>query len=293
MKRSVCGAGVITVVFGLVAALSARPARMAATSPSPSQSPPAQTPAGQKPAAPGQTPAAPRRVQPRMASPHVFVRDPSGTPIAGARILVSGAATRDVTTDAHGEATVTAIRDGLYRLRFERDGFITLEREVTIRSGQPAEIDVVLNAAPEPPPAPPPAPAPQPAPPPPPPPSGPPVSISVPAFLDKNFIGREPLKESVLGCTSDATTRLLQLRDPLALHTHADLDEVLYVVAGEGSVRIRDDSSAIEAGSLTIVPRGVPHAIEHRGKNPLILISTLAGLPCQADAAARAVRQAK
>jgi len=119
------------------------------------------------------------------------------------------------------------------------------------------------------------------------------VNVSVPAFLDKNFIGREPLKESVLGCTSGATTRLLQLRDPLALHTHADLDEVLYVVAGEGSIRIREESTTVGAGSLTIVPRGVPHAIERRGKNPLILISTLAGLPCQADTAAHAVKPVK
>jgi mannose-6-phosphate isomerase-like protein (cupin superfamily) len=107
--------------------------------------------------------------------------------------------------------------------------------------------------------------------------------VSIPAFLDKNFIGRgDPLKESVLGCTAGATTRVLQLRDPLAVHTHANLDEILYVVAGEGSVRIRDQATPVSAGSLSVIPRGVPHAIERRGRNPLIVISTLAGAPCQA-----------
>ncbi len=174
------------------------------------------------------------------------------------------------------------MRDGAYRLRFEHDGFITLEREITVRAGQPAEIEVALSMA-----SPPPPPPPQPETPPPPPPTptplvepiGSPVNISIPAFLDKNFIGRTPLKESVLGCTSGAMTRLLQLRDPLAVHTHADFDEILYIVAGEGSIRIRDEATAVSAGSLTVIPRTVPHSIERRGKNPLIVLSTLAGTP--------------
>src|SRR5206468_11984217 len=100
-------------------------------------------------------------------------------------------------------------------------------------------------------------------------PAGPPVTLSIPTFLDKNFIGREPLKESVIGCTGSATTRLLQLRDPIAMHTH-DLDEIIYVVAGDGAVRTRaangkDESTVVNAGSLSVMPRGVPHAIERRG----------------------------
>jgi mannose-6-phosphate isomerase-like protein (cupin superfamily) len=108
--------------------------------------------------------------------------------------------------------------------------------------------------------------------------------VSIPAFLDKNFIGRDPLKESVLGCTPDATTRLLQLREPLAEHTHADLDETLYVVAGEGTVRANGESIPVAAGSMSVVPRGVAHSIERRGKNPLIVLSTLSGAPCKAPA---------
>jgi hypothetical protein len=30
-----------------------------------------------------------------------------------------------------------------------------------------------------------------------------------------------------------------------------------------------------------MIPRGVGHAIERRGKNPLIVLSTLAGAPCR------------
>jgi mannose-6-phosphate isomerase-like protein (cupin superfamily) len=226
-----------------------------------------------------------RAPRPRAASTEtqIIVRDQNGAPLPGARILVSGSMTREATSLANGTARVAALADGPYRLRFERDGFITLEREVTVKGGQPAIIDVVLNPAPPPParrePTPTPAPAPALAAP-----GGQPTNISIPAFLDKNFIGRDPLKESVLGCTAGGTTRLLQLHDALALHTHANLDEVLYVVAGEGAVRIRDQSTVVSPGTLSVIPRGVPHAIERRGKNPLVVISTLAGAPCQASA---------
>ncbi len=222
----------------------------------------------------------------------IIVRDFSGALLEGVRVVINGPRTIDATTDPTGSVRTT-LADGSYRLHLERQGFIALERDVTIKAGRPAEIDVALTAAPPPPPPP--------EPPPPPPaaptrpaagPSGPPVIVSIPAFLEKNFIGRDPLKESVLACTPDVTTRLLQLHDALASHKHADLDEVLYVVAGDGMVRLQDRQTPIAAGSLTVIPRGVAHEIERRGKNPLILLSTLAGAPCHAAAvAARDNRQ--
>jgi mannose-6-phosphate isomerase-like protein (cupin superfamily) len=220
----------------------------------------------------------------------VIVRDRSGTALGDVQIVMSGPVSQEVVTDASGMASVGTTRDGTYRLRFERDGFITLEREISVSNGQPPEIVVALSAAPAPPPPPvvvaaPPPPAPV-APPPPPPaasePSGPPVFVAIPEFLDKNYIGRAPLKESVLGCLSSSTTRVLQLHDGLSEHAHADMDEILYVVAGEGAVRIHDSSSVVTAGSLSIIPRGVPHTIERRGKNPVIVLSTLSGAPCKA-----------
>ena len=114
--------------------------------------------------------------------------------------------------------------------------------------------------------------------------------MSIPEFLDKNFIGRDPLKESVLGCTAGATTRVLQLRDALAVHTHADLDEILYIVAGDGVVRVRDETMMLAPGSLTVIPRGLPHATERRGRNPLIVLSTLAGAACPAASSGRVER---
>jgi mannose-6-phosphate isomerase-like protein (cupin superfamily) len=139
-------------------------------------------------------------------------------------------------------------------------------------------VDVVLTPAPPPPPPPPPPPAPVPTVVP----SGPPVSVNIPDFLDRNFIGRDPIKESILACKPAEIVRLLQLRDNMASHVHDKVDEVLYVVAGEGAVKIGDQVMTMKPGSLAVVPLGTAHAVERRGKNPLILLSTLSGATCPA-----------
>jgi mannose-6-phosphate isomerase-like protein (cupin superfamily) len=242
-----------------------------------------------------QTPVPARRPSLTM-SLQIVVSDQSGTGLEGVGIGVSGAESRQASTDAKGLATVL-VSPGTYRLRFESERFITLERDVTIGRGQPTTVMVALDAA-LPPPSPAavplatPAPAPVPAPAPAPMAAaaaagGPPIHVLIPAFLDKNFIGRDPLKESVLACTAGATTRVLQLRDSLAQHTHSDLDEILYVVAGDGVVRVRDETMTLAPGSLTVIPRGLPHATERRGRNPLIVLSTLAGAACPIEPSAQ------
>jgi mannose-6-phosphate isomerase-like protein (cupin superfamily) len=105
--------------------------------------------------------------------------------------------------------------------------------------------------------------------------------MSIPDFLDRNFIGRDPLKESIVACKPLETVRLLQMREGIARHVHDRLDEIIYVVAGEGAVRIGEETTAIRAGSLVVVPNGTGHAFERRGKNPLIVLSTLTGSPCE------------
>ena len=240
----------------------------------------AQAPAPAKPA-PAQTPARAPAPRPRATPPTgVIVRTNSGDAVEGVRVTVSGGTGLQAQTDAKGMSAIT-VPAGSYRFRFEHEGFITLERDVTVRAGQPTEVVVALDMALAPPPPPP---APEPPPPPPAPESvvasGPPANLSIPQFLEKNYIGRDPLKESVVGCTAAATTRILQLRDSLAAHTHDDLDEMLYVVAGEGVIRVNDEMLTISPGSLTVIPRGQPHSTEQRGRNPLILLSTLSGAPC-------------
>jgi len=222
----------------------------------------------------------PAAAAPRTGSVRITVRDQDGANLGDVRLVLSGAGTGEFVTGAAGTTVVPNLKDGVYRLRCEREGFITLEREFTVRGAAYGQIEVVLNAAPPPPPPP------KPAPEPPPPPSathpgGPPVTLSVVQYLEKNLIGREPLKESVLACNPLETVRVLQMREGVAQHVHEAGDEIIYVVAGEGTARIGEAAATpLRAGSLVVVTNGTGHAFARVGKNPLIVVSTLVGVPC-------------
>ena len=234
---------------------------------------------GALPSYAGQSPArgpAQRPASPRTGSVRIAVKDQDGTGLSEVRLLLSGAAKGEFVTGGAGTMVVPDLKDGVYRLRCEHEGFITLEREFTVRGGVYGQIEVVLNPAPPPPPQPAPAPAPPAAIPP----GGRPMTLSVVDYLDRNFIGREPLKESILACNPLETVRLLQMREGVAQHVHQSGDEVIYVVAGEGTVRIGETPTPLRAGSLVVVTNGIGHALERGGKNPLIVVSTLIGAPC-------------
>jgi mannose-6-phosphate isomerase-like protein (cupin superfamily) len=227
---------------------------------------------------------APATVKPRPAAKPtamiVEVTDALGAPLGDATVTMTGAVSREGVTAADGSLRLINLRAGNYRLRLVREGYITLEREVTLRAGESPNIDVVLMSAPPPPKAPEPVL-------PPPPPSrslgapGEPKVTPVPLFLEKNFIGgREGRKDSPLGCTSSGAATLHQLRDSWLSHSHEDADEWIYVVAGEGVLRIAAAEQRLQAGTFSLVPHSISHALVPQGRNPLIVISILSGPPC-------------
>ena len=204
----------------------------------------------------------------------ISVTDPAGAPLGDVKVIVEGPASRQTRTE-RGRVAIEELPTGAYKLRFELEGFVPLERELTARAGKPIEVKVTLNPAPKPPPPPP-----APAAPPPPTIKADPAAIDILAFLDKNFVGRGTGKTSPLACATGATAVLLQMRDPLQQHTHSDADEFVYVVAGEGTGRVAENDHKLQAGMLLMVPRSVPHSFTPRGRNPLIVLSINAGQPC-------------
>ena len=104
-------------------------------------------------------------------------------------------------------------------------------------------MDVKVTLTPAPPPPPPPEAKPAPPEPVAPPSDLAPVTIDLPSFIEKNYVGRAPGKTSPLACATTGDATLVQLHEPLAEHTHADGDEFLYVIAGEGSARAREGSA--------------------------------------------------
>jgi mannose-6-phosphate isomerase-like protein (cupin superfamily) len=230
-----------------------------------------------KPPAPRTTPAPSRATTPLV----VTVTNESGAPLQGVTVSVTGPVTRNVTTVANGTARMLGMRAGSYRFRFERSGFITLERDVTVRGGPVPDIDVTLTAAPEPPPPPKPATAPVESPVPAAAPAGDPRYLSIVDFLDRNLIGgREPTKQDEVGCTATARTTLLQLRDSIQDEARTDADEVLYVVAGEGTLRLGNRDLSLASSTVVVVPRGTVRGLTKKGRNPLIVLSVVSGPAC-------------
>lgn len=230
-----------------------------------------------KPAAPPRATAATK-----LATITIQVTDAQGAPLSEATVTTTtGVVSREGVTAGDGSLRMMNMRPGTYRLRFVREGSMTLERELTLRSGESLALEVSLSAAPPPPKAPEPV-APPPAPttalgaP------GDPRVTPVPLFLEKNFIGgREARKDSVLGCTATGIATLHQLRDSWLAHTHDQAEEWIYVVAGAGTLRLGTTEQKVQAGTFTLVPHTMSHALIPQGRNPLIIISVLSGEACR------------
>ncbi|MBE3072921.1 MAG: cupin domain-containing protein [Acidobacteria bacterium] len=296
---AVAGAGAWTPPGQNPGTQSAGPKAPAPQSPpqtQPPQTPPkvavppvAQTAAPPKPTGQTSPPSAPQAAKPATpagsqtaarATAKLFVTTMAGAPIADAKVTLAGPVEREGVTSREGSVRFTSLRSGTYRVRFDAPDFILFEKELALRAGQALETEVTLNAAPvkkveaQPPSPPPPAPKPIEAPAEP---AGDMSALSLPDWIERNLIGRsEPQKLSPIGQTAGAAVAILQVRETVADRVHPDADEMLYVIAGEGSARIGDRTQTLSAGWFVVVPRDTPYALERRGRNPLILLSIVA-----------------
>ena len=244
--------------------------------------------------APKTTAPAPKQVRPRATSGAtttalLFITDETGAPIEGVTVNVIGPVDREIQSPSSGPTRITGLRAGTYRLRFAREGFITFEKELAWRAGTAApELAVTLNASPDPPPAPAPDPAttkpkaePAPAALPPP---GTPKTMSLIDFIEKNLIsGREPQKENLVGCSGVGQALVWQIRDPWTGRQHQSADGTIYVIAGDGTLRLDGSEINVTNGSFAVVPRGTTYGFTRRGRNPLIVLAVLSGAPCAVD----------
>jgi mannose-6-phosphate isomerase-like protein (cupin superfamily) len=212
----------------------------------------------------------------------IAVADPAGAPIGNALVTLQGPTERSARTE-RGRLAFETLPAGTYRLRFEHDAFVTFEKEVVARGVKPIQVEVTLT------PAPPVKPVPCVTPVAPPAAgaalaldAGAALTLDLPAFIEKNHLGREPSKTSPITCTPGGGASVIQIREPMAEQRHDDADEFLYVIAGSGSVRMGDRLESLESGLLAVVPRGTPHVITARGRNPLYLLSIRAGEKCGA-----------
>jgi hypothetical protein len=263
----------------LLLSLLAAPVHLAAQTPPPAQ--PTTPPAPTAPAQPKPRPA--RAAQPASRTAMMItVTSPEGATLPGVRVEVLGAADRSGETDASGTLRLANMRPGTYRVRFSGQGLITFEREAVVRAGRTADLDVTLNPAPQEP-APPPAQTEQPVAEAPQAPVGDPKIISILDLLEKDFIGRQPRKESLLGCSVNLRSTMIQLNEPQPERLYETAESAYYVLGGEGTILLSGRESPLATGSFALVPRGTSHAFTRKGRRPLILLAMLSGEACQTN----------
>jgi oxalate decarboxylase/phosphoglucose isomerase-like protein (cupin superfamily) len=64
-----------------------------------------------------------------------------------------------------------------------------------------------------------------------------------------------------------------------ALHAHAGMDKMYYVLDGEGVFLLADSELPMRAGDLLMAPEGVPHGVKNTGPGRLLVLTVLAPSP--------------
>jgi quercetin dioxygenase-like cupin family protein len=64
-----------------------------------------------------------------------------------------------------------------------------------------------------------------------------------------------------------------------ALHAHAGMDKMYYIIEGEGVFLLDGRELPMRAGDLLIAPEGVPHGVTNTGAARLLVLAVLAPAP--------------
>ena len=90
----------------------------------------------------------------------------------------------------------------------------------------------------------------------------------------------QPIIEREIGCSFQTSSRLIVARENIALHRHADADEMLYILAGEATLSMGDKDQVVGAGWVGLAPRGTTHSFTRRGRTPIAILSVRSGEAC-------------
>jgi Carboxypeptidase regulatory-like domain/Cupin domain len=272
-------AGVVTM--GVYAQAPAAPAtQKPAPAPAPTTQKPAPAPATQKPAG---TTTAPRRAPTTSARSGmaITVTSPQGATLSGVQVAIMGPTERSGETDGSGQVNFPGLQAGTYRLRFSGDKVTAFEKEVIVRAGQISDVDVSLSAAPEPKVIMQPAPALPPGPTTAAGPKGQPVTYAIIDLLEKEYVGKQPRRETLLSCSGNERAAMIQLNEAMPERLYENADAIYYVLGGEGTLMLNGKEMKLGLNGFASVPRGTSHSFSKRGNRLLVLLSVLSGEPCE------------
>jgi mannose-6-phosphate isomerase-like protein (cupin superfamily) len=104
--------------------------------------------------------------------------------------------------------------------------------------------------------------------------------LSVPDLAERSLGGREPVRTVPIGCSGLSQAQLFVVRETREVPARIDADEMLYIVAGEGTMQLSGKAQIVTPGWFSIVPRGMTYSVTRKGKNPTVLLSIIGGQAC-------------
>jgi mannose-6-phosphate isomerase-like protein (cupin superfamily) len=221
---------------------------------------------------------------PAAAKPGILaitITNDKGEPLNDANVTLRGTVDRGGVSGTDGGVTLQGIPVGTWRVRITRDGYYTLEKEFTIKSGAKTTTEGVLSVAPPPPPPPAPVIVEKPAAVPAAGVPGTPKMLSISDLAEQMLKDNQPLVGRDIGCSYTTSSQLVVSKDNVASHKHDAADEVLYFVAGEATLTIAGKDQLVTGGWLGFIPRGTMHALTRRGRTPMVFLLVQNGTPCK------------
>ena len=95
--------------------------------------------------------------------------------------------------------------------------------------------------------------------------------INVEKIVTPEFLGNQPVKFAPAATISNVGILAGQVKK-IRLHTHETEDHVVYVVRGQATARLGDETRAVGPGDLITIPKRVPHSFEQKGSEPFVIL---------------------
>lgn len=68
---------------------------------------------------------------------------------------------------------------------------------------------------------------------------------------------------------------LIQVREGVKSHYHAQHDEIVYILSGKGIMTVGPEKRVIQAGDFIVIPRGTVHSVINKSAQPLTAVSIM------------------
>jgi quercetin dioxygenase-like cupin family protein len=91
-----------------------------------------------------------------------------------------------------------------------------------------------------------------------------PIGAQVSMLMDAQTVGTRYLTENVTRVAPGLTLQ--------PCHSHKDIEEIVYVVAGEGEIWIDGDTCKIKSGDSVLYPPNSRHTVKNTGSETLVLL---------------------